>query len=142
MPSSYKTSDTNGLAVPQRFQNGDLFLMSRNIYHCSGNMATDESNQKMFTGDDAVHAKLLSHVASHVIPTDRKQFALQHLRMSDTKYEEIEHDNRGNSKAISFEVEIINNISYISSLSSKSSSDQIPFYSSTLKESPYFFRML
>ena len=67
-------------------------------------MATGESGRKFYSGNDTVYDKLLSHVASYVIPTDRKQFALQHLRMSDTKYEEIEHDNRGNSKAISFEV--------------------------------------
>ena len=67
-------------------------------------MATGENRRKLYTGNDTVHDKLLSHVANHVIPTDRKQFALQHLRMSDTKYEEIEHDNRGKSKAISFEV--------------------------------------
>ena len=67
-------------------------------------MATGENRRKLYTGNDTVHDKLLSHVANHVIPTDRKQFALQHLRMSDTKYEELEHDNRGKSKAISFEV--------------------------------------
>ena len=72
-------------------------------------MATGENRRKLYTGNDTVHDKLLSHVANHVIPTDREQFALQHLRMSDTKYEEIEHDNRGKSKAISFEVTNIRN---------------------------------
>ena len=76
-------------------------------------MATGENRRKLYTGNDTVHDKLLSHVANHVIPTDRKQFALQHLRMSDTKYEEIEHDNRGKSKAISFEVTNIRNFGEI-----------------------------
>ena len=68
------------------------------MYHFRENMATGENKRNLYTGDDTVHDKLLSHMASHVIPADRKQFALQHLRMTDTKYEEIEHDKKGNLK--------------------------------------------
>ena len=60
--------------------------------------------RKLYAGSDPVEDMLLSHVSHHVIPTDRKQFALQCLRMPDGKYESIETDNRGNSKAVSLEV--------------------------------------
>ena len=58
---------------------------------------------RLLTGGDPVTDQLLSHVSHHVFPVTRKQFAIEHLKLRDSQYENIVWDERSSGN-ISYEV--------------------------------------
>ena len=65
-------------------------------------MAT-EAKRKRENGSEPVSDQLLSHVSHHVFPTTRKKFAIEHLKLRDSQYENIVWDERYSGN-ISYEV--------------------------------------
>ena len=58
------------------------------------------ATEAKLTGSNDLTDRLLSHVSHHVFPATRKQFAIEHLKLRDSQYENIVWDS-GN---ISYEV--------------------------------------
>ena len=56
-------------------------------------MAT-EVKRKWENKSEPVSDQLLSHMSHHVFPATRKQFAIEHLKLQDCQYENIEWDER------------------------------------------------
>ena len=57
---------------------------------------------RLLTGSDPV-SDHVSHVSHHVFPATRKQFAIEHLKLRDSQYENIVWDERYSGN-ISYEV--------------------------------------
>ena len=47
---------------------------------------------RLLVESDRVTDQLISHVAHHVYPKKRKQFAVEYLKLGDAQYENIEAD--------------------------------------------------